>query len=212
MIYLFLFFIVSLSADCFDGYYIGGNVSAFNLTAYHNDRDGFLTCNAGWKVSESSVAGGIQTGRDWQWSEKLFGVAFDFSATTLEKKFKEEPHSFIYNNHIEWSAHSLATLRFRAGIAVNNSLFYLTAGAAALHMQTTWKNSPLEYKNKTTRLGWVGGIGTEWMKRPPFSFGIEVLFMQFAEKDSSFVRDNVRYTVSQSDSCLAARFFMNYRL
>lgn len=76
------------------------------------------TSNSGTKPS--GVMGGVQAGYNWQFGQFVAGVEADFNASGANDTFA--PYKFSN----PW----FGTLRGRAGYALNNMLFYGTAGFA----------------------------------------------------------------------------------
>jgi outer membrane immunogenic protein len=66
----------------------------------------------------------------------------------------------------------LATIRGRAGYAVDRVMFYLTAGGAFANVQTTFNG----VTNSHAQAGWTAGLGMEWAFANNWSAKIEYLY------------------------------------
>ncbi len=190
----------------FNGFYIGGNIGVTSHTAHRNDLDGFLTDNSGWSTIDTGFVGGIQGGYDWQCGSSVYGLLVDWDGTTIGRTLNDNPNdtvgNFIKDNH-SW----LTTIRGRAGLAVSNSLIYVTGGAAVAKIKTTWNSGGVSFNHNDTRWGWVGGFGTEYALCNNWDIGAEVLYLNFANKNKTFTTS----TFGHSDSSASLRFFLNWR-
>ena len=107
----------------------------------------------------------------------------------------------------------LATVRGRAGYAVDNLLFYVTGGYAAAGVEAGIKDAATSVtivSATSTRSGWTGGGGIEWGFLPNWSAKFEWLFVKF--QDKGFVTalgDGSRSAVTLDDNVV--RFGINYR-
>ncbi len=74
----------------------------------------------GSSIDPSGIAGGGQVGYNWQWNQFVLGAETDIQASAADDTFAP----WKFSN--PW----FGTLRGRAGCALNNILFYGTAGLA----------------------------------------------------------------------------------
>jgi outer membrane immunogenic protein len=105
----------------------------------------------------------------------------------------------------------LATARARFGYAVNNLLFYGTAGYAAAGVQAGIYDTAhnLLASSSSTRSGWTAGGGLEWAFAPNWSTKFELLYMKFdSAAFNTTVAEGPR-TVPLDDT--VARVGINYR-
>jgi outer membrane immunogenic protein len=72
-----------------------------------------------------------------------------------------------------------ATVRLRGGYAVQNTLLYLTAGAAFTRAET-WQEGTGRYLEKDAT-GWTVGAGWETAISPNWSWKAEYLFADFGD-------------------------------
>ncbi len=223
----------------FNGFYVGGNVGAISHTAHRNDIDGFLsaflnpaatplifspsgftTVNTGWEA-------GLQIGYDWQCCNKVFGVVWDWDWADTHHRdshCRSVSSTFCRRHHRnEW----LTTVRARAGLAVCDSLVYVTLGGAwAGGRDRWWINSDNvgRCNHKRHSAGWVGGVGAEFLVWCNWSVGVEVLYVQFDRRNHRVLAtvgevtngvaapaQTLPFRFSRSDSLWLGRVLLNYR-
>jgi outer membrane immunogenic protein len=142
------------------GPYLGGNLGYGWGTVDNNP------------TRPSGFAGGVQAGYNWQTGPWVFGVEGDIQATGADDTFAP----WKFSN--PW----FGTVRGRAGYAVNNILFYGTAGVAFGELRgLTFGGISESHSNA----GWTGGVGAEFGLAQKWSAKIEYLYVDLA--DSQFV-------------------------
>jgi outer membrane immunogenic protein len=119
-------------------------------------------------IDPSGILGGGQVGYNWQSGQFVFGGETDLQGTGADDTFA--PYKFSN----PW----FGTLRARAGFAMNNVLFYATAGLAYGDVKGEW-NALDETK---TEIGWTGGLGMEVGFTPNWSAKVEYLYMDLADR------------------------------
>lgn len=138
----------------------------------------------------SGMAGGIQAGYNWQSGQFVFGGETDLSFSAAEDVFAP----WKFSN--PW----FGTLRGRAGFALNNILFYGTAGFA--YGGVRGQNATLS--ESKTHIGWTAGVGMEVGLTPNWSARVEYLYIDLADRgyattgtsnglESSLLRLGVNY-------------------
>jgi outer membrane immunogenic protein len=142
------------------GPYLGGNLGYGWGTVDNNP------------TRPSGFAGGVQAGYNWQTGPWVFGVEGDIQATGADDTFAP----WKFSN--PW----FGTVRGRAGYAVNNILFYGTAGVAFGELRGLTFGGISESHNNA---GWTGGVGAEFGLAQKWSAKIEYLYVDLA--DSQFV-------------------------
>jgi opacity protein-like surface antigen len=201
----------------FNGFYAGGNVGGTSYTANRNDLDGFLTDNSSYDATKTAASVGAQIGYDWQSCHKVLGVVADWNWTNAEALTRDGPNTIGQSNSIRSKMDSFATLRTRTGLAVNDTLVYVTGGLAAAKIHTTYTESIAgafteSVASDKTRWGWTGGIGAEFALWSGWSANAEVLYMQF-KKETLTATLPINGTVSfdNNDSAWVGRVGLNYR-
>ena len=201
----------------FTGFYAGGNTGAVAYTASRSDLDGFLTDTSTYTANNIGWTGGVQVGYDWQSCNSVFGVVADWNWANVSAKTADEPNDANdpgqgYQSKLRW----FSTLRARTGLAVNDTLFYVTGGLAAARIKTTITegddtNPEVATFNKT-RWGVALGGGAEFALGNNWSVNGEVLYLQFAKQQVTFnseARGPARFDLN--DNAWVARLGVNYR-
>jgi outer membrane immunogenic protein len=183
------------------GFYVGADVGgARGPDASETTTDtnvlGFLPNTFG-RHSGSGVIGGIYGGYNWQWNSPLvLGVEADISGTSLKTSDLLAPAlggggpiagtSQTAATDVKW----LASVRGRAGYAVDKVLFYVTGGAAWINTDysatlTALRGETAVTSFNRTKTGWVAGGGVEWAFMPNWSVRAEYLYYGFDGTTSS---------------------------
>jgi outer membrane immunogenic protein len=118
----------------------------------------------------ANVAGGLQVGYNWQRSQFVFGAETDLQLSAAEDTFAP----WKFSN--PW----FGTLRGRAGIALNNVMFYGTVGLAygTLRAQSTLTGA----SESRTRLGWAAGVGMEIALMGNWTGKAEYLYVDLSDQ------------------------------
>jgi outer membrane immunogenic protein len=141
------------------GPYIGGNIG-WDWGSVDNN-----------PTKPSGFVGGAQAGYNWQNGPWVFGIEGDFQGNGASDTFAP----WKFSN--PW----FGTVRGRAGYALNNVLFYGTAGLAfgELTGQTFGSSS-----ESHTNAGWTVGLGAEVGLAQNWSAKVEYLYVDL--NDSNF--------------------------
>ena len=203
------------------GFYIGGSAGGSLGGSNHVDPFGLNLTQEGFRVQGGLVGGTL----GYNWQVGSFVVGFEGDASWVDE----------YGSHIDNGPSAaavaavdalgnplfrsftrenwLATVRGRAGYAVDNLLFYVTGGYAAAGVEAGIKDfatSATIVSATSTRSGWTGGGGIEWGFLPNWSAKFEWLFVKY--QDKGFVTalgDGSRSAVTLDDNVV--RFGINYR-
>lgn len=167
-----------LNAYSWAGPYIGGNIG-YNFGDVNNTA-----------ASPSGFSGGVQAGYNFQSGPWVFGIEGDIQANAADDRFA------VWKFSNPW----FGTLRGRGGYAVNNVLFYGTAGLAfgSLRAET------IGFSETKTSVGWTIGAGAEFGITQNWTAKIEYLYMDLSDNrfittgsthgyQSSLVRVGVNY-------------------
>jgi len=139
----------------------------------------YLGGNLGWAwgsvdnnpTRPSGFVGGAQAGYNFQTGPWVFGVEGDLQGTGASDTFAP----WKFSN--PW----FGTVRGRAGYAVNNILFYGTAGLAFGELS----GQTFGLTESHTNAGWTAGLGAEFGFAPSWSAKVEYLFVDL--NDSNFL-------------------------
>ena len=123
-------------------------------------------------------AGGILGGWNYQMDTFVFGIEGDwaFGGTVATNDEPTVDTDLSFNN--------IATLRARAGFALDNTLLYVTGGLAAVDMEFGAVMSTTESDSKWV-YGWTAGGGLEHAFSDNFSGRIEYLYVGMDDADFS---------------------------
>jgi outer membrane immunogenic protein len=138
------------------------------------------------------VAGGIQAGYNWQTGSFVFGAETDLQISGADDVFA--PYKFSN----PW----FGTLRGRAGVALNNVLFYGTVGLAYGGIKVQSTTSGVD--ESKTHAGWAAGAGMEVALAGNWTAKAEYLYVDLSSRgysltgtshgiDSSHLRLGVNY-------------------
>jgi outer membrane immunogenic protein len=129
--------------------------------------------------------GGGQVGYNWQTGPFVLGIEGDFDGTAERGNGADSCGTLVVGTcgltasaNVNW----LATLRGRAGYAVNNILFYVTGGGAwervsgSISAVTPTGTFGL-FSASTTRSGWAAGAGIETSFWGNWIAGLEYLYV-----------------------------------
>lgn len=157
-------------------------------SGYYNWAGFYAGANVGYqwgKVSNtgtnpSGLEGGLQGGYNWQNGQFVFGGETDLNITGSEDTFA--PYKFSN----PW----FGTLRGRAGMAMNNILFYGTGGLAYGGM----KGESFLLSESKTHIGWTLGLGIEVGFTPNWSAKLEYLYTDLTSRSYSITGTTDGYT------------------
>jgi outer membrane immunogenic protein len=140
-----------LSAYDWTGGYFGLNLG------YHWGR---VTNFAGGRPG--GAAGGVQAGYNWQVGQFVFGGETDLQLSGARDTFA----AWQFSN--PW----FGSLRARAGFAMNNVLFYATAGLSygSLQIQFNGASETQRHLGLTTGAGVEVGLSRQWSARAEYLF------------------------------------------
>ncbi len=119
-------------------------------------------------TSPAGFTGGVQAGYNWQMgSPWVFGIEGDLQASAADDTFAP----WKFSN--PW----FGTVRGRVGYAVDNVLFYGTAGLA--FGEVTGETFGLSESH--TDAGWTAGVGAEFGFAPHWSAKAEYLYIDLSD-------------------------------
>jgi outer membrane immunogenic protein len=180
-------------ASNWSGWYIGAHAGA----AWQQASTDILT---GYTFSKTAFIGGGQLGYNWQHGNFVFGLEGDISGLSGKNTLSKFGYE-LARGDIRW----LSTVRSRFGLAVGDTMAYMTAGVAFGGV----KNSLFEgqYSSSKTKVGWTVGGGVEHMLNRNWTIGLEGLFVDLG-------RSNVRVNSKSStfsNQAVIGRVKLNYK-
>jgi outer membrane immunogenic protein len=150
------------------GIYIGANGGYGFGTSNWSDPTFGSTGNFntnGW------LAGGT-VGGNVQWGAAVLGIEGDWDWSNLNGTSTANVNCAFAG--CETKADWLATVRGRAGWAIDRVLLYGTGGAAFAPVQTGFNGGPFQ---STTQVGWTAGAGLEFAFAPNWTAKAEYLYV-----------------------------------
>jgi outer membrane immunogenic protein len=212
------------------GWYIGGAIGAARLnttaatTATFSDGDTFSgpPCgddgvNAqGCSTGTTGFTAGVQVGYDWQSRYFVYGVVADWTWTNLKHSMSRQDggssHQF-FQAKVDW----LATFRGRMGLAVDDTLVYVTGGLALAELKssvtTQTADSGATFNNSLSKVqaGWVAGVGAEHKLTQNWSVFGEFLYYDLGRATASGSSSIAGYSTEFTHEIFQGKVGVNYR-
>jgi len=139
----------------------------------------------------NGVLAGLHGGYDHQFGALVVGGILDWNYTSFDTTdgYSDSPTEIKLTNTMDW----MATLRGRAGLAVDASLLYITYGLAMASVEHEWDrvDNPAtnqDFKGSDEVMGTVFGVGVEHKLTERFSVRAELTEATF--NDLSFHNEN----------------------
>jgi len=126
-----------------------------------------------FSVDRNGVLGGAQVGYNMQSDQWVWGVEADFSGSDISGSQTIQlpavgafPNQSSVSQNMDW----FGTLRLRGGYAMNNWLFYATAGLAYGHVKYSYLQTNTPFggtintlgSDSSVEVGWTAGAGVEY--------------------------------------------------
>ena len=182
-----------------DGMYQAGTrYSPFSWTGF------YLGAHAGWEFTDidhtydintaaqhkfhydaDGFAGGVHGGKNFQTGSIVLGVEGDWSWSNAKGTGLCVAACAGTGSNPTFHVNSTGSLRGRAGLAVDRTLWYLTAGVAAADVKIT--DVLQAGRVGGIHVGLVAGGGVEWAVTRDISFRTEYLFADYERKNYPLV-------------------------
>jgi outer membrane immunogenic protein len=161
-------------------------------------------------MSATSFIGGGQIGYNWQHGNFVYGLEGDFSGLTGQATVGT-PGKGQYTAKINW----LSTLRGRTGIAIGDTMAYMTGGLAIGGVKDSFGFTGFSPANKSiskTAVGWTIGGGVEHMLDQHWTVGLEALFVDLGNSKLTLQNPGrVAKTGSFSNQAVIGRLRLGYK-
>ncbi len=145
-----------------------------------------LTGGRGCRKDKDGAAYYGRVGMDAQRGNIVVGVVGEFGKSEITDSvtaFSTTPASYVMTRSVDWEA----SIRGRAGYAVNTTLFYGTFGAGYAKIDrdfySTNTGNAYQQSGKRQQFGILGGGGIEQKVTPNISVGMEYMFHQYQDDD-----------------------------
>jgi outer membrane immunogenic protein len=191
-------------AASWEGWYIGLHAGAAWQQGHANGSSYTTTLT---QTSSTSFIGGGQVGYNWQHGNFVYGWESDISGLTNQGSTSTGASGKSLTQKIKW----LSTVRGRAGLAVGDTMAYVTAGIAFGQVSNTLDFGPFNCCSKSeskTRVGWTVGGGVEHMITRNWTAGLEALFVDLGR---STVTVTPFKTTTFSNQAVIGRLKLNYK-
>jgi outer membrane immunogenic protein len=200
------------AAASWAGWYIGLNGgSAWQHSVTNSSY--FETQGTSQTTEVSSLIGGGQIGYNWQNGNYVYGVEADISGLTGTGSTQDHRvgEGKITTNKIKW----LSTLRTRQGLAIGDTLLYMTGGLAiaGVNNTSTFCNTgfPCTKSESKTKVGWTAGFGVDHMFTPNFTIGADLLFVDLGESTVTLNGTNGPKTSKFHNTAVISRLKANLK-
>jgi outer membrane immunogenic protein len=182
------------------GFYVGGNVGGGGATVAYGDP--CFYCSAG-NVTNGFFTGGVQAGYNYQFGNGLVGIEADVNWNNINNSFQMGADDSNFMNvrlKADWSG----TIRARGGLVMNNTLLYVTGGAAWANVRqngTEFCNASFNCEgaplgtvatgitanSSHTLWGAVIGAGVEYAVSPNWTVGGEFLHTMYQHSTANIL-------------------------
>jgi outer membrane immunogenic protein len=199
----------ALPAFSWTGYYVGANIGWGSVDddgapfcvnpAGVLDGPGCVTNNVpGAQTNGDGIVFGGQAGYNWQAGNWVFGVETDIQNADLNGSVNITgpfrivgggPSASVSNFTADEKVSWFGTLRGRAGVAWDRSLFYATAGVAyggaTVDQNTIFPSVAYPSTASATKTGWIAGGGWEFALTGNWSGKVEGLYYDLGSISTS---------------------------
>lgn len=204
------------------GFYVGANAGAGYATGEFTD-DCYFCATDSFDKFFATLGG--QAGFNGQSGAVVYGLEGDIDWSSFSRKgvLGADDTSFLREKlDLSW----MASIRARAGLAVDNALLYVTAGPVFGHVNAPGieyccgiGNSPTPdgttFSESGTRAGMIGGVGMEMMIQNQWSVRGEYLYFDLGSETANIAPAsdcsvNRQCTVQNTLSGQMVRIAVNY--
>lgn len=192
------------------GFYIGLNVGIAGLKTTVTDIDDWWSY-ATHTPEDTNFTGGGQIGYNWQKGMFVFGLEADAAYLNTESTQTAHVDSVLLPR---WRGELdvQASLRARAGIAVDNALIYVTAGGALSHGRSGFLSEEEGFNavQDDWQAGFVAGVGTEYAFNCHWTARLEALYFHYPTDNTTISGDPFYHFDIQNEDWVV-RLGVNYR-
>jgi outer membrane immunogenic protein len=210
------------------GWYLGGSIGAarLNVTANQTIGDPSAPCSRdsngstdlslfSCSTGTTGFTAGVQAGYDWQSRYFVYGVVADWTWTNLKHTVTNSAVSVpFFQAKVDW----LASFRGRMGLAVDDTLVYLTGGVALGELKSSAGvlfQCPDECFNSAlskTQVGWVAGAGVEHKLNQNWSVFGEFLYYDLGRATAqSTTPSGIPFAYEFTHEIFQGKLGVNYR-
>jgi outer membrane immunogenic protein len=161
------------------GFYVGVNAGYGLANVTIDDQDCNISCSSQTLTPNGFTAGGT-LGYNWQFGSTVLGIEGDWNWIDAKKDISSVDWPSAHHAEIK----SFGTARARAGLALDRTLVYVTAGAGFLDRDVSAICAPTSdcfgsgFSSSDTKVGLALGAGVEWAFYDRWSAKLEYLFIK----------------------------------
>lgn len=174
-------------AHDWSGLYVGGHIGygQSRLDGAHDGTGDFLDGGGSFELEGDGITGGVQLGYNWQSGNFVYGIEGDISATDWSDSLLNGDGEYV-----SIDTDYVATLRARAGYAMDKTLVFATLGAAITDTEYYVADNfgdadPDDGSVDFDNLGVVFGGGVEYALNEKWSLKAEGLYFWFNDDQST---------------------------
>jgi outer membrane immunogenic protein len=208
----------ALPMSNWEGFYIGvhGGAGRLNASQHHFNEDGVCFEASTCVLNASGAVFGAQVGYNWQSRYTVYGIEADWSHTSFDNtQTLNALTAAVIESKVSW----LASVRGRMGLAIEDTMIYVTGGVAFGGTRSGWAggynstNTVCCDLQSGTRTGWVAGVGAEHMVMKNWTVRAEGLYYDLGRQQQTFaVAGSVNgYKTEFSHEVMVARVGLNYK-
>jgi outer membrane immunogenic protein len=168
------------------GFYLGAQVGyAWNAQDnYTREFRGVVPDGFFQPYRTEGVVGGLHGGYNWQFRQFVLGIEADGEGADIRGGYR-----LANASGTDFRLRDQASIRGRLGVAYNNSLFYVTGGAAFTDIQHTYVSANIVFEGiSSERTGYTVGAGWEYGFAANWSARLEYRYTDFGTyRDNSLV-------------------------
>jgi len=210
----------AVAAYNWSGFYAGINAGGGLAAADFLDPDCNLCSDTKFQTAFGTA--GAQLGYNWQWRSAVLGLEADadWLSVNASKPFGLEANSL--GASVSFKLDSVASIRARMGLAVDNTLIFVTAGPAFGYFDSVTHlgalaGVPITATDKAWHPGIAAGGGVEVMLTDTVSLRGEYLYFMFTSADNAAVPATVSCTpgpcrMTNAYSVQEARVGLDFKL
>ncbi|MBN9317021.1 MAG: porin family protein [Devosia sp.] len=205
---------VAAGVEDWSGFYVGGTVGGGLFSSTFSDFDENISYGS-VDLSDWGFSAGGTVGMNAQFGSGVVGIEADLNWSNLGASFYDNLYDTDHERMWDW----YSTVRLRAGLAVDKTLFYATAGLAAVQVNFKGDYSPENdcgdydgYCLEELQFGLAAGVGVEYMVSDNVSVKVEGLYVGLPTTyvDDDYDDDVDAYAVSSSAAIVRAGFNFHF--
>jgi len=191
----------------FGGAYIGVHAGFGSLTSTLTDRDNFID-RASVAHTEDGFSFGAQIGHNWVRCNVVLGIEADISFADYDSRNVYNLGNETVSRSTDW----IASIRTKSGLAMGDLFIYVTGGFAFAEMTTNYASvAPAgTFRIDGTRVGWVAGVGTEYVWSDRVRITGDVLYYDFGTDSATISTGAERF--DEHHSLWVSRIGLNFSL